>query len=698
MHWSALVEACCKQEVYLRGGLPLCVKIRNLLSCVLPTFLPSCVQRKEKGATDRVALQRVPSNKNDTSMIKPDLRGMYPSNESIDDEMCDRYLSKDYELECKEAWNNPEEYWGRAGSKYVTWFKPWDKVLDNSKEPFTKWFPGGQLNVCYNCVDKHVEEGHGEQIALIHDSPITKAPTRFLTYKQLLDEVSRLAGVFSTLGVKTGDRVLIYMPMMSEAVAAMLATARLGAIHSLVFGGFAASELAVRINHALPTLLVTTNAGFEPGKSVPFKKLVDIGIRKSGDEGKAKLKHVLVLERPEAEPAPMQDGRDVYWLEAMDKAKPHDCVPVESNSPLYILYTSGTTGDPKGILRPSGPHAVALPWSMDKIFDAKPGERWWAASDLGWVVGHSYICYAPLLRRLTSVVYEGKPVGTPDAGQFFRVIRDHGVETFFTAPTALRVIRRTDKKAVEAKKYKIPSLKRIFVAGEHCDQKTRRWSEEVFGVSVLDHWWQTETGHPITSPCVGLGHSFYPPEDVSGMPVPGYNVQVLKKDGSAAAPGDLGRIVIKCPLPPGCMSTLYRADDRFQSNYFTQYPGYYDTMDAGFIDPDGFVCVMARDDDVINVAGHRLSTSAIEEAILGHTDVVDCAVISVPDKLKGEIPVGCQRPEEAVEADLVKLVRKLVGPVAAYRISIRVRALPRTRSGKTARKSIADIARNRQIK
>jgi len=481
----------------------------------------------------------------------------------------------------------------------------------------------------------------------------------------------------------------------------MLAVVRLGAIHSLVFGGFAARELSVRIRHVQPKVIISASCGVEPSRIIKYKPILDSAIDMSGVEPNK----CIIYQRDGLEKAELKaGGRDVSWEEAVSGTRLHDCVPVEANEAMYVLYTSGTTGDPKGIQRPTGGHLVSLNWTMSNIYDMKEGDRWWAASDLGWVVGHSYICYAPLLAGLTSVVYEGKPVGTPDAGQFFRVIEDHKVQGLFTAPTALRAIRSEDPELEYGRRYDTSTLRYIFLAGEHCDYETRSWTEQKVKVPVLDHWWQTETGHPITSTCIGLGHSLNPPRDASGVPVPGYNVQILNEDKKEITRGNLGRIVIKLPLPPGNMTTLFRADDRFASVYFSEYPGYYDSMDAGIMDEDGQIYVMSRDDDVINVAGHRLSTSALEEALLEHPCIAEAAVIGVPDAMKGELPLGLYvpakgntTPEEQINKEAIKLVRELVGPVAAFKLVTSVRGLPKTRSGKTARKTIADLARNKKV-
>jgi len=589
---------------------------------------------------------------------------------------------------------NPHEYWGDI-SKNIIWHKPWDTVLDNSRPPFAQWFAGGKLSLCYNAVDRHVDEGHGDQAAIIWDSPITNTKDIW-SYKRLKEEVGRLAGLLNRLGVHKGDRVLIYMPAVPEAVAAMLATVRLGAVHSVVFGGFAAKELATRIQHAQPKVIISASCGIEPNRIVKYKPNVDTAIQLSGVHNI----HNIVLQRHQW----LADisSNDTVYQDAVPGCPEVDCVPVDAMDPLYILYTSGTTGQPKGVQHPTGGHAVVNKWTMKTIYGMEAGDTWWAASDLGWIVGHEYICYSPLLNRNTSVLYEGKPVGTPDPGQFFRVIEEHGVAGMFTAPTAIRAIKREDQEGKCVEKYDISKLKYLFVAGEHCDYDTRIWAEKIFACPVLDNWWQTETGHALTSTCIDYGHSLNPPKDVSGKPVPGWDIKILKEDGSESLPNELGRIVAKLPMPPGCMSTLYRADQRFEDTYFSNYPGYYDTMDAGIKDEQGYIKVMARDDDVINVAGHRLSTSAIEEVLLQHAGVADAAVVGVADKLKGQLPLGLVVERAGYTGDLipelVAKVRNELGAVAAFRLVTLVTGLPRTRSGKTARKTIADLADGKQVK
>ncbi|XP_073980398.1 acyl-CoA synthetase short-chain family member 3, mitochondrial isoform X2 [Rhodnius prolixus] len=599
----------------------------------------------------------------------------------------------------RKSLEEPEKLWAEVGS-VLDWYTPWSKVIDNTDEPFTKWYVGGELNACYNAVDRHVLAGKGNKVALIHDSPVTNS-IRKVTYKELQEKVSKLAGVLVSNGVKMGDRVLIYMPLIPETIIAMLATVRIGAVHSVVFGGFAARELCVRIEHATPKVIIAASCGIEPNKIIRYKDILNEAIAASVD----KPRKCIIFQRRNVECCPLTPGMDIDWDEALEASQPHPCVPVESNHPLYILYTSGTTGQPKGVVRPTGSHLATLTWSMKSIYNMDSDKDvWWAASDMGWVVGHSYICYGPLCAAVTSVMYEGKPDRTPHPGQYFRVVQEHGVSGIFTAPTALRVIRKSDHSLQIGGNYSTKSLKYLFVAGEHCDHETKLWAEKAFKVPVLNHWWQTETGHAITANCVGLGHSLKPPKFSAGLPVPGYDVRIVGEDGLECPPGEQGRIVIKLPLPPGNMSTLYKDTQHFLEIYFKKYPGFYDTMDAGYRDENGYIYVLARDDDIINVAGHRLSTAALEDVILSHPDVADGAVIGVPEFTKGEIPLclyvlkpGVTKEEEVVGEELVKLVRKLIGPIAAMKLCIAVSALPRTRSGKIARKSLADLARNKAV-
>ncbi|MDW8371578.1 MAG: propionyl-CoA synthetase [Geminicoccaceae bacterium] len=586
---------------------------------------------------------------------------------------------------------DPEGFWAEA-AEALHWDRRWDRVLDSSRPPFYRWFPGGLLNTCWNAVDRHVAAGRGAQPALIHDSPVT-GTIRTLTYAELQDQVARFAGALVRLGVRKGDRVIVYMPMVPEAIVAMLACARIGAIHSVVFGGFASHELAKRIDDAKPVLVVSASCGIEPGRLVPYKPLVDAAIEQAGH----KPRHCVVLQRPQLR-AELSPGRDLDWQEAMAGAHAVDCVPVEATDPLYILYTSGTTGQPKGVVRDNGGHAVALLWSMRNIYGVQPGEVYWAASDVGWVVGHSYICYAPLLNGNTTVVYEGKPVGTPDPGAFWRVIAQHDVKVLFTAPTAFRAIRKEDPEGAHLKRYDLSRFRALFLAGERCDPDTLLWAEAQLGVPVIDHWWQTETGWAICANPLGIERLPVKPGSPT-VPMPGYDVRVLDEEGREVEPGRLGAICVKLPLPPSCLPTLWKADERFVQSYLSRYPGYYLTGDAGFVDEDGYLFIMSRIDDVINVAGHRLSTGAMEEVLAAHRDVAECAVIGVADELKGELPLGfvvlkagVDRPHGEIEKELVQKVREEIGPVAAFKLVAVVKRLPKTRSGKILRGTMKKIA------
>ena len=588
-------------------------------------------------------------------------------------------------------------FWGDA-AKAVTWIKPWDAVLDESNKPFYRWFPGGVLNTCYNAVDRHVEGGRGAQAAIIYDSPVTNT-VRTITYAELQEQVSKVAGALAGLGVTKGDRVIVYMPMIPEALVSMLACARLGAIHSVVFGGFAANELATRINDAEPKVMISASCGIETTKVIPYKPLLDHAIELSHH----KPEHCLIFQRPQAV-AELQAPRDVDWNTAVAAAQPHDCVPVLATDPLYILYTSGTTGQPKGVVRDNGGHAVALSWTMGNIYDVKPGEVFWAASDVGWVVGHSYIVYAPLFVGCTTVVYEGKPVGTPDAGAFWRVINDHKVSVLFTAPTAFRAIKREDNDGVFLKKYDLSTLRYLFLAGERSDPETIKWAETQLKVPVIDHWWQTETGWAIAANCMGL-HQFPVKPGSPTKAVPGWGIEVLDEVHEPCPAGKVGSLVARLPLPPGTLTTLWNADQRCFDSYYAEYPHFYKTADAGFIDEDGYVHVMARTDDIINVAGHRLSTGAMEEVLASHPDVAECAVFGVADQLKGQLPLGLiclkagvTKPEAQVVEECVKLVREMIGPVAAFKACTVVARLPKTRSGKILRGTMRKIADQEEYK
>jgi propionyl-CoA synthetase len=590
------------------------------------------------------------------------------------------------------ARTDPEGFWAEAADA-LEWQRRWDRVLDDARPPFYRWFAGGQLNTCANAVDRHVAAGRGEQPAIIHDSPVTGS-VRTLTFKELQDRVARFAGVLRAQNVGYGDRVIIYMPMVPEALIAMLGCARIGAVHSVVFGGFAANELATRIDDARPRLVVSASCGIEAGRVIPYKPLLDGAIAAA----RHKPERCLILARPEAA-AELTAGRDLDWEECLDGASPEGCVPVAATDPLYILYTSGTTGQPKGIVRDHGGHAVALHWTMKNVYDVEPGEVFWAASDVGWVVGHSYICYGPLLHGNTTIVYEGKPVGTPDPGAFWRVIAQHGAAALFTAPTAFRAIKKEDPNGAEIAKYDLSRFRTLFLAGERCDPDTLRWAEERLERPVIDHWWQTETGWAIAANCWGIERLPVKPGSPTKA-VPGYDVRVLDEAGREQKAGEIGSIVVRLPLPPGTLPTLWQADQRYLDAYLSRYPGYYLTGDAGYRDEDDYLFIMSRIDDVINVAGHRLSTGAMEEVLASHPDVAECAVFGVDDQLKGELPLGlvvlkagAERAEAEIEKELIQRVRQEIGPVAAFKLVAVVQRLPKTRSGKILRgtmKSIAD--------
>ena len=583
------------------------------------------------------------------------------------------------------------QLWQRAAED-IHWYKAPTELLDSSNPPFYRWFPDGVTNACYNALDIHIEQGRGAQDALIYDSPVTNTKRRY-SYADLLDQVSRFAGVLAAQGVEKGDRVIVYMPMVPEALIAMLACARLGAIHSVVFGGFASNELAVRIDDASPKVIVSASCGVEPTRVVPYKPLLDEAINLA----QHKPACCVVLQRPMLV-ADLQDGRDLDWEQAMASAQPTECVPVNANDPLYILYTSGTTGQPKGVVRDTGGSIVALKWSMKNIYNVEPGDVYWAASDVGWVVGHSYIVYGPLFGGNTTVIYEGKPVGTPDPGAFWRVIQEYQVKVMFTAPTAFRAIKKEDPQGEYLGRYDLSCLQSLFLAGERCDPHTLEWAQEKLQVPVIDHWWQTETGWPICSNCLGIEQL----PVVPGSParaVPGYDVQVLNEVGEAIEPGDIGALVVKSPLPPGTFTTLWNAQERYIESYFSKFPGYYETGDAGYIDDNGYVFVMARTDDVINVAGHRLSTGAMEEVLADHPDVAECAVIGVADQMKGQLPLGflvlnsgVTRSESEIVAEAIQHMREKIGPVAAFKLCAVVDRLPKTRSGKILRGTMRNIA------
>jgi propionyl-CoA synthetase len=585
----------------------------------------------------------------------------------------------------------PDIFWAEA-ARAIHWDRPWDKVLDASGAPLYRWFSGARLNTCYNALDRHVEQGRGEQVALIYDSPVTATKGRF-TYAELRDRVARFAGGLLALGVGKGDRVIIYMPMVPEAVIGMLACARIGAIHSVVFGGFASRELATRIDDAKPKAILSASCGIEVNRVIPYKPLLDEAIRLAGH----KPQHCVILARPEA-PSDLKLDRDLDWAELEAGSEPAACVSVAATDPLYILYTSGTTGVPKGVVRDNGGHAVALAWSMGHVYGVKPGEVFWAASDVGWVVGHSYIVYAPLLHGCTTLLYEGKPVGTPDAGAFWRVIAEYGVSVMFTAPTAFRAIKRDDPKGEFIGRYDLGKLRALFLAGERCDPDTLGWATEKLGIPVVDHWWQTETGWPIAANCLGIEQLPIKPGSPTRA-VPGYDVRVLADDGKEVPDGDIGSIMIRLPLPPGTLPTLWGNDKRYIESYLSAHPGWYLTGDAGYRDEDGYLWIMSRIDDIINTAGHRLSTGAMEEVLAAHQDIAEAAVIGAHDELKGELPIGLvvlksgvNRPREDIKAELVQMVRDRIGPVAAFKKVAIVERLPKTRSGKVLRATMRKIA------
>jgi propionyl-CoA synthetase len=571
-------------------------------------------------------------------------------------------------------------------------------VLDDSNKPFYRWFVGGVVNTCYNALDLHIEKGRGNQAALIYDSPVTNT-IRTYTYKELRDAVALFAGALVNQGVQKGDRVIIYMPMIPEAAIAMLACARIGAVHSVVFGGFAAKELATRINDAKPKVIVSASCGIEVQRVIKYKPLLDGAI----DLASSKPEKCIIFQRP-MEKAALQPGRDVDWNDALAGAKPADCVPVAATDPLYILYTSGTTGEPKGVVRDNGGHLVALKWTMKAIYDVDAGDVYWAASDVGWVVGHSYIVYGPLFRGCTTILFEGKPVGTPDAGVFWRVISQHGVRSLFTAPTAFRAIKRDDPKGELIKKYDLSNFKYLFLAGERSDPDTIQWSERHLKVPVIDHWWQTETGWAICANCMGL-HKFPVKYGSPTKAAPGWDVQVVDANNQRVKAGEIGALVVKLPLPPGSLPTLWQKDKRYVESYLEEFPGYYKTADAGYIDEDRYVYVMSRTDDIINVAGHRLSTGAMEEILADHQDVAECAVLGVEDSLKGQVPVGfivlkagVTRPNQEIVKEVIQMVRDRIGPVAGFKTATVVKRLPKTRSGKILRGTIAKIADNKEWK
>ncbi len=585
---------------------------------------------------------------------------------------------------------DPEAFWADA-AEAIDWYRRWDTVLDSSRAPLTSWFAGGLVNTCYNALDRHVERGRADQTALLYDSPVTDTIERF-SYRDLLDRTARLAGGLASLGVVKGDRVVIYMPMVPEAVVAILACARIGAIHSVVFGGFAAKELAVRLDDAKPKVVLAASCGIEPGRVVPYKPLLDQAI----EMARSKPEACVILQRPQ-ETAAMVTGRDIDWGELADSA-PAECVPLAATDPLYILYTSGTTGVPKGVVRDNAGHMVALKWSMSNVYGIEPGETYWAASDIGWVVGHSYIVYAPLLHGCTTVLYEGKPVGTPDPGAFWRVIAEHGVAALFTAPTAFRAIKREDPEARHLRGHDLSRFRTLFLAGERADPDTIQWAERHLGKPVIDHWWQTETAWPVAANCVGLGAlpvKYGSPTKA----VPGYDVRVVDDTGREVAPGESGAIVLKLPLPPGCLPSLWNNDAGYVDSYLSAFPGYYTTADAGHIDAEGYLYVMGRTDDIINVAGHRLSTGGLEEVLAAHPGVAECAVIGAANSIKGQVPIGfvvlkagIDVAHDEIAAELVAMVRERIGAIATPKRIAVVPRLPKTRSGKVLRGTMRKIA------
>ena len=602
-----------------------------------------------------------------------------------------------YEEAYKRSIEDPEGFWKEA-AREITWFEPYKKVLDDSSPPFYRWFSGGKMNTCYNALDRHVEGGRADQVALIYDSPVTDTIKKF-TYRELLEYVSRFAGVLRNLGVEKGDTVVIYMPMIPEATIAMLACARLGAVHSVVFGGFAAHELAIRIDDARPKVVVSASGAKEVNRIIEYKPLLDRAI----EEASYKPQKCVIYQRDIVR-ADLIPGRDHDWEELMKDTEPVECVPVDATDPLYILYTSGTTGVPKGVVRDNGGHAVALRWSMEHIYGIKPGEVYWAASDVGWVVGHSYIVYGPLLTGCTTVLYEGKSVGTPDPGAFWRVISEHDVKVLFTAPTAFRAIKKEDPEGQYLKKYDLSGFRYLFLAGERLDPDTYHWASNLLKKPIIDHWWQTETGWPITANCMGI-EEFPVKPGSSTKPVPGFNVKILDEKGNEVGPNQEGIVAIKLPLPPGTLPTLWKKDDRFVESYLKPLPGYYYTSDSGFIDEEGYVWIMGRIDDIINVSGHRLSTGEMEEVVAKHPAVAECAVVGVADPLKGQLPLGLvvlkagvDSDHERIVSDLVFMVRDQIGPIACFKQAVVVKRLPKTRSGKILRGVIRKIANGEEYR
>ena len=605
-------------------------------------------------------------------------------------------MSSTYNSVFSQSIQNKEDFWSKAAED-VRWIKKPTQILDASNPPFYKWFKGGKINTCFNALDRHVEEGNGDRTAIIFDSAMTGVKKKY-SYQELTKEVSILAGALQAHGVQKGDRVIIYMPMIPESIMAMLACARIGAVHSVVFGGFASAELASRIDDSGAKVILSASCGLEPGKIVEYKPLLEDALKKA----KHKIEKVVIFQRDSHQAT--IDSNFIDWKDFVKNAKPAECVSCDANDPAYILYTSGTTGTPKGILRDIGGHVVALKWTMKNVYDINPDDVWWSASDIGWIVGHSYIVYAPLFHGCTSIVFEGKPVGTPDPGTFWRIISEYKVKTLFTAPTAFRAIKKEDPNGDYFKKYDLSKFEALYLAGERADPDTIHWAEKLLQKPVIDHWWQTETSWSITGNFKGLG-LFETKYGSAGKPAPGYDVRVLKEDGSEAKPGEMGDICVKLPLPPSTFPTLWNADQRYKENYMTTYPGYYQTYDAGHIDEDGYVWIMSRTDDIINVAGHRLSTGSMEEVLSEHPDVAECAVIGIADKLKGQMPVGLvvlkagvTKSIEDVQKECVKMIRDRIGPVAAFKTAIVIKRLPKTRSGKVLRGTMRKIADKEEYK
>ena len=605
-------------------------------------------------------------------------------------------MSSTYNSVFSKSIQNKEDFWSKAAED-VRWIKKPTQILDASNPPFYKWFKGGKINTCFNALDRHVEEGNGDRTAIIFDSAMTGVKKKY-SYQELTKEVSILAGALQAHGVQKGDRVIIYMPMIPESIMAMLACARIGAVHSVVFGGFASAELASRIDDSGAKVILSASCGLEPGKIVEYKPLLEDALKKA----KHKIEKVVIFQRDSHQA--IIDSNFIDWKDFVKNTKPAECVSCDANDPAYILYTSGTTGTPKGILRDIGGHVVALKWTMKNVYDINPDDVWWSASDIGWIVGHSYIVYAPLFHGCTSIVFEGKPVGTPDPGTFWRIISEYKVKTLFTAPTAFRAIKKEDPNGDYFKKYDLSKFEALYLAGERADPDTIHWAEKLLQKPVIDHWWQTETSWSISGNFKGLG-LFETKYGSAGKPAPGYDVRVLRTDGSEAKPGEMGDICVKLPLPPSTFPTLWNADQRFKDNYMTTYPGYYQTYDAGHIDEDGYVWIMSRTDDIINVAGHRLSTGSMEEILSEHPDVAECAVIGIADKLKGQMPVGLvvlktgvTKSSDDIQKECVKMIRDKIGPVAAFKTAIVIKRLPKTRSGKVLRGTMRKIADQEEFK